>query len=355
MIEKYWKEKRRLTPPELLVREEHWQDQQETFVYYLSYYYDHAIPFQRTPLSDSSFTRKSLPKFMAETFQPYPYYLYCPKPWKAYVRQPLIVVEGIPDTLTWWEVGVPAVGLQNVSIIKNTTCQQHLRELIDYANPTQVIGSPDGDKPNFRNPDQDNVRYWMQHLAEYMPQWLEFRLYAQAEYKLYHDAYVQFWKEQKRVMSIKEDLAWWDQQAWKWPKRDSNDVWREVMDAERFKEAMRSILVEMPNLVPKLRPKPKQPQQVYSLTKGRLSSFDAFIASCQLPGLHQTSNRRWWRAFCPVEHHKREGNRIHKERGTLGICEGDYRVVFRCNAGCAEEDVLSVLGLTLEDITYSKR
>jgi hypothetical protein len=55
---------------------------------------------------------------------------------------------------------------------------------------------------------------------------------------------------------------------------------------------------------------------------------------------------RGWRADCPCG---------HDSRGSLSITEGDDgRVLLHCFSGCAAEDVLSAVGLSLSDL-YPER
>ncbi len=72
-------------------------------------------------------------------------YLYVPFPYKHYNEKPVIICEGVPDTLTFCQNGFYAIGLHNKTAIKNKLCKRQLIDFINIVKPKQIVVIPDPD------------------------------------------------------------------------------------------------------------------------------------------------------------------------------------------------------------------
>ena len=148
---------------------------------------------------------------------------YVPMSWQSYVlQQPLVVVEGIPDTLTWREGGVQSVGTYNRDTPKNSIFQRDYRAFLDMIQPSSILYCIDAEKMNEKCPENDVRRVWwweFLRLSRGIP--CRFVDFSQSEFG------------------------------------DSNDVWKAVgFYRESFLSRIESLTVKKPDM-PRLKPKKK--------------------------------------------------------------------------------------------------
>lgn len=357
-INKYWRERGITSAFPFRVNQEKWIDRNsrdmcfETFFYYQSY--DRPLDlqdWQRTPLSDSSFPRKSLPGWM--TRHRSTSWWYKPRPWDYYYQKDLVLVEGIPDALTWWEVGVPAIGARTAWIVQREDAQAELDEFIHLVQPRRIFVVPDPDFPNFYSPNQDISRFWFKAFQRLSPLYLDWRHRSSV---LWSDLVSEFKREFPIRPPLDQYRCWNQSHLSDWDLPDSNRLWTSLgCHAPAFLEDVRSFFVKkpcMPNYWPQ---GPSTPVSQKSVLKQgeRFVTAEDFISHyglrmCTIPV------NRWYRGLCPVKAHKREGQPRRRDMGAFGLFVGDRRLVLRCHAGCTEEMILAALGAS-EDHLYLRR
>lgn len=358
-LRKYWEQRGIHGEFPQKIKTERWFDKDtkekrvETFCYYQTFSKPfECVDWQRTPLSDTTYPRNSLPKWMTPDGT---YWLYIPQPWALYRNKPLVIVEGIPDTLTWWQVGIPAIGMKSAWIVQREDCQKQLKYFINAVQPERILVVPDGDFPNFFLPTHDNVRFWFNAFRKFTDLFLDFRW---AHLSIFRDilfpSYLDLYQKYDGYLQYEAYKIW--KRSWKrFPKMDSNDLWLENnQERPEFLEAVRLLVSQSPIMPPMSFPKKKKQEyrRVVSGDHERVGSLAEFITKFSLEVTDRSVNR-WYRGLCPVERHKREGTT--PERGAFGIFEGDARILLRCNAGCPEDLILSAIGAEEKDLWLKRR
>jgi len=277
----YWRKRGITKPFPFDLRFESWVDQnmkREVHKLY-AYYFSQEKEWQRSILwsdvpddQERLWQRLDLPDWMVKKKE----WLYIPRPYSEYAGKILTVNEGIPDTLTWWEVGIPAIGIRACQSVVNVECQQQILRFLKEVEAKGVIVVPDGDRPNWFF--QDNVGLWyktFERLLKAYPLWyVDWRALQKPQYNNWKNACKEFWQVQKRKMNGAEIREW--EQHYSWKKLDTNQMWQNVkFNAQRFTTLWHSVCknrptfpnTTFPNVVQKTLQRKKSFQPITDLQK----------------------------------------------------------------------------------------
>lgn len=339
-VKRYWMSRKiQQTLPFELSRET-WKNGEVTkiFVYYLSYTSPKAfVRWQRTDLEDPLWSRKSLPRWMDKNHS----WLYIPCPWSFYRKRHLIICEGIPDTLTWWELGLPAIGMKNSTIVNREDAQAELMTFLQWIEPSRIYVSIDPDFPNFYSPSNDIVRVWYNAFYKNVDGFIDRRRHER--YYALKKSYIHLYHKLRGEISIEIYRSWKEQCTWE--LNDINALWQ-VMSKNTILSRASKLMTMAPEMPPLLFPKRKQ--YVVVPGSGNYTSLDDFIRIHHLEVT--TKSEDWYRVKCPVSSHKSEKNGV----GALAIIANHYKISLKCHAGCPEDDVLTALGMTRKDLLWKK-
>jgi hypothetical protein len=139
--------------------------------------------------------------------------LFVPRPWESYVDcEACYLVEGIPDTFTYWTFGKPAIGAFNCGSVDRELFQHELLTFLAATHPKKLIIVPDPDA------------FWRWHdalsvvLAEITIEWIDVSLWHTEPTKIDSNALLQAC-DNRRIPFF---------QALEWCHRNSNPYQRSI-------------------------------------------------------------------------------------------------------------------------------
>lgn len=342
-VKEYWEARKICLEFPKTYQDESWTDKtgtriQKSFVYYLSYISsEKTMKWQRTPLEDKAMPRQNLPKWMDKMRS----WLYIPRPWMHYRHRHLIISEGIPECLTWWELGVPSIGMRSSTIVQRADAQAELVQFLNFVHPVKIFVSPDPDFPNFFSPKNDIVRFWYNAFYPYADGFID-RRYKSSLWNTVRLSYLKLYREYKGKLSIEQYRDWREKQFW--GLVDLNEMlqqgWGKKDLLTRISKSIR-LHPEMPALI-----FPKRPRSLNYVPQETYSTIEDFMRRTGLELTMKSSG--WYRAYCPVRRHKNESNGV----GALALFSSSRKIVLKCHAGCSEDEILAALHLSKGELLW---